>query len=248
MDNEVMEILEVTQGYDRTCSLTSPVSKAVTYAKDESYFGLLTKITHDVIVMVPKSSAAQIGNRSVRLLPVEDVMLMFTIYHNHVNEQRSPALDRVSPQAVIHDSAVIGIDGVRLVKDRYGRKIPFKHMGNVVIKAGVQIGPCSVIHRGCFDSTIIQENVIIGSLCNVGHNCFLDHGVLLTAGVIIGGSVTLGKNCWVGMGAVIRNKVTVTDNVFIGANALVTKDLTEPGVYVGSPARWIRSWDGTWET
>ena len=34
--------------------------------------------------------------------------------------------------------------------------------------------------------------------------------------------------------------VNICDNVVIGAGAVVTKNITEPGVYVGNPAKKIR--------
>jgi acetyltransferase-like isoleucine patch superfamily enzyme len=35
--------------------------------------------------------------------------------------------------------------------------------------------------------------------------------------------------------------VAVCDDVVIGAGAVVTKDITEPGIYAGNPARKLRS-------
>jgi acetyltransferase-like isoleucine patch superfamily enzyme len=34
--------------------------------------------------------------------------------------------------------------------------------------------------------------------------------------------------------------VSICDNVVVGAGAVVTKDITEPGIYAGNPARLIR--------
>jgi acetyltransferase-like isoleucine patch superfamily enzyme len=34
--------------------------------------------------------------------------------------------------------------------------------------------------------------------------------------------------------------VTICDNVVVGAGSVVTKDITEPGIYAGNPARLIR--------
>jgi len=33
---------------------------------------------------------------------------------------------------------------------------------------------------------------------------------------------------------------TICDHAVIGAGAVVTKDITEPGIYVGNPARLLR--------
>jgi acetyltransferase-like isoleucine patch superfamily enzyme len=35
--------------------------------------------------------------------------------------------------------------------------------------------------------------------------------------------------------------VTITDHVVIGAGSVVTKDITESGIYAGNPARKIRN-------
>jgi len=34
--------------------------------------------------------------------------------------------------------------------------------------------------------------------------------------------------------------VSICDDVVIGAGSVVTKDITEPGIYAGNPARLIR--------
>jgi acetyltransferase-like isoleucine patch superfamily enzyme len=34
--------------------------------------------------------------------------------------------------------------------------------------------------------------------------------------------------------------VTICDQVVIGAGAVVTKDIVEPGIYAGNPARLLR--------
>ena len=49
----------------------------------------------------------------------------------------------------------------------------------------------------------------------------------------------LGNRVSVGTNATIL-PVTICDNVVIGAGAVVTKDITVPGVYAGNPARLLR--------
>jgi len=49
----------------------------------------------------------------------------------------------------------------------------------------------------------------------------------------------LGNRVSVGTNATIL-PVTICDQVVIGAGAVVTKDITESGIYVGNPARLLR--------
>ena len=57
------------------------------------------------------------------------------------------------------------------------------------------------------------------------------------------GEITIGNNVYVGTNAIILPNVHITDNVIIGAGAVVSKDITEDGVYVGVPARRVKSFE-----
>jgi serine acetyltransferase len=39
---------------------------------------------------------------------------------------------------------------------------------------------------------------------------------------------------------VTRSNINICDNVIIGAGSLVLKDIAEPGVYFGSPAKYVK--------
>jgi len=52
--------------------------------------------------------------------------------------------------------------------------------------------------------------------------------------------VKIGKNCKVQSHSFICELVTICDNVVIGAGSVVTKNITESGIYVGNPAKKIR--------
>ena len=52
-------------------------------------------------------------------------------------------------------------------------------------------------------------------------------------------STTIGSKVSIGSNATIL-PVKICDGCVIGAGAVVTKDLTQPGIYVGNPARLIR--------
>jgi acetyltransferase-like isoleucine patch superfamily enzyme len=49
----------------------------------------------------------------------------------------------------------------------------------------------------------------------------------------------LGNKVSIGTNATVL-PVTICDSVVVGAGAVVTRDITVPGVYAGNPARLIR--------
>jgi acetyltransferase-like isoleucine patch superfamily enzyme len=54
--------------------------------------------------------------------------------------------------------------------------------------------------------------------------------------------VNIGNNVSIGSNATIL-PVDICDNVVIGAGAVVTKNIDEPGIYAGNPARFLRAFD-----
>tara|TARA_B100001179_G_scaffold76837_1_gene54072 strand:- start:11410 stop:11985 length:576 start_codon:yes stop_codon:yes gene_type:complete len=54
------------------------------------------------------------------------------------------------------------------------------------------------------------------------------------------GAVSIGKHVIVGSGSVILPSVILEDGVAVGALSLVTKNCTEFGVYIGTPAKKIK--------
>ena len=51
--------------------------------------------------------------------------------------------------------------------------------------------------------------------------------------------VKIGSNCWIGYGVIIIGPVNICSDVILGAGSVVTRNIEEPGVYVGAPARKI---------
>ncbi|MCD4651007.1 MAG: N-acetyltransferase [Candidatus Cloacimonetes bacterium] len=96
----------------------------------------------------------------------------------------------------------------------------------------------------------IQSHSFICELVTIGNNCFIAHGVmfindLFSKGRPAGGDQSLWKGTRIGNNVSIGSNATILpveicDNTVIGAGAVVTKNITEPGVYAGNPARKIR--------
>ena len=54
-------------------------------------------------------------------------------------------------------------------------------------------------------------------------------------------SVTIGHDVWIGHGAIIMPGVTVGNGAIIGSGSIVTKDIKAWSIYVGNPAKFLRS-------
>lgn len=120
------------------------------------------------------------------------------------------------------------------------------------IGADVFIGPFVEIQK---DVTIgprtrIQSHTFVCELVDIGADCFIAHGVMFindlfeTGGPAKGRkdlwrSTRIGNHVSIGSNATIL-PVNICDHVVIGAGAVVTKDITAPGIYVGNPARLMR--------
>ncbi len=115
------------------------------------------------------------------------------------------------------------------------------------------IGPFTEIQK---DVTIghrtkVQSHSFICELVTIGSDCFIGHGVVFINDLFAGGGPArgdkslwkkthIGNNVSIGSNATIL-PVSICDNVVIAAGAVVTKNIIEPGIYVGSPAKKLRN-------
>ena len=97
----------------------------------------------------------------------------------------------------------------------------------------------------------IQSHSFICELVTIGHHCFIGHGVMFINDLFSSGEpaegkrelwkkTSIGNNVSIGSNATLL-PVNICDNVVIGAGAVVTKNITQSGIYAGNPARLIRA-------
>jgi acetyltransferase-like isoleucine patch superfamily enzyme len=98
--------------------------------------------------------------------------------------------------------------------------------------------------------TKIQSHAFVCELVTIGNECFVSHGAMFVNDLFATGGPARGdKSLWratkigshvsIGTNATIL-PVNICDHVVIGAGSVVTKDITEPGIYAGNPARLLR--------
>ena len=114
------------------------------------------------------------------------------------------------------------------------------------------IGPFVEIQKGVVigKSCKVQSHSFICELVTIGDDCFIGHGVMFINDVFSTGGPAYGKQeLWkrtnigdkvsIGSNATIL-PVDICNNVVIGAGAVVTKNITKPGIYAGNPAKFLR--------
>ncbi|ASD85397.1 N-acetyltransferase [Salmonella enterica] len=95
----------------------------------------------------------------------------------------------------------------------------------------------------------IQSHTFICQYVTIGSRCFIGHGVMFANDMFREGKpcadhdswgrITIGNDVSIGSGATIL-AVTICDGAVIGAGSVVTKSITEKGVYAGNPAKLLR--------
>jgi len=148
-------------------------------------------------------------------------------------------------------SAIIGIGKIDVSQIRLDLQNRMGTMGfdfpvvcspHAIVNESVTLGPGTAI----FDGVVINSGTKIGRACilntgsTIDHDCLIGENVHVAPGVTLSGGVTIGAHSIVGTGANVIQSISICAGCLIGAGAVVVRDVTEPGTYVGSPARRIK--------
>jgi acetyltransferase-like isoleucine patch superfamily enzyme len=158
-----------------------------------------------------------------------------------------PLRERFVVKPEIHQAGIVNVT--------FGKNVTVVQPVNLygcTIGDGSFIGPFVEIQKGV---TIgkrcrIQSHSFICELVTIGDECFISHGAMFINDLFVSGGPDANPDCWratklgnhvsIGTNATVL-PVTICDHVVIGAGAVVTKDITVPGFYVGNPARLLRT-------
>jgi len=122
----------------------------------------------------------------------------------------------VSWVTLVHPSAQIGVN-VSIGK-------------GAVVMAGAVINVCSTVGEHC----------IINTCAIVEHDNVIEDYAHISPKAVLGGTVRVGALSHIGIGATVKNNTDICGGCVIGAGAVVIRDITEIGTYVGVPAEKIK--------
>ncbi|NMB95049.1 MAG: sugar O-acyltransferase [Clostridiaceae bacterium] len=118
----------------------------------------------------------------------------------------------------------------------------------------------TIIHKTAFvaDNTILEPGVFIMSNCYIGPAAKIGHCSLVMANSMIGHNTTVGPLCHfsvgsitssyvsigkvsdVTLGAKVLEKRNIGEYAVAGANSLVTRDIPDYEIHIGSPAKFLK--------
>jgi sugar O-acyltransferase (sialic acid O-acetyltransferase NeuD family) len=154
----------------------------------------------------------------------------------------------VGPQKL---NVVLAVGQVGLGKPRYELwarlqspllSFPLIVSPNAIVNEVVSVGEGAVVMDGVVinSGTAIGQGAIVNTNSTIEHDVRLADWVHIAPGATISGGVTIGRFSMIGAGATVIEGKKIAAGCIVGAGATVVHDLTEPGVYVGVPARRIK--------
>ena len=111
-----------------------------------------------------------------------------------------------------------------------------------LLDPNIKIGYGSIICDNC----VLTCEIEIGNFAQlnlattVGHESLIKDYFTSAPGVHISGKVNIGNNVYFGTNSSVIENIDICDEVTVGAAACVVKNITECGIYVGTPAKKIK--------
>lgn len=120
-----------------------------------------------------------------------------------------------------------------------------------LISPFARVSPESSIGEGTvvMPGACVNQGAVIGDCCILNTGCIVEHNANVQAfthistGAVINGDCVVGQRSFIGSNAVLLNQITVGHDITVGAGSVVTKNLSEKGIYCGNPAVFLKPKD-----
>lgn len=128
--------------------------------------------------------------------------------------------------------------------ERFKNKIPF----GKIIHSSSWVDESAIIEEGCViyptcaidANAIIKANTILNIGCTVAHDTVIEKHCFLSPRVALAGFIKIKELCIIGINSTIIDNITIVSNTQLGGGSVVIKNITDPGLYVGNPVRFIK--------
>jgi UDP-3-O-[3-hydroxymyristoyl] glucosamine N-acyltransferase len=131
---------------------------------------------------------------------------------------------------LIHSGVVLGSDGFGFAPNG-SEWVKIAQLGGVKIQDNVEIGAGTTIDRGALEDTVIGKGAILDNLIQIAHNVQIGENTAIAGCTAIAGSTKVGAQCTIAGACGIAGHVTIADGTHITGMSMITKSISEPGVY-----------------
>ena len=128
--------------------------------------------------------------------------------------------------------------------EKFQDSVPFATIihSSCFVDSTAKVGAGVVLYPSCCidANTTILENSIINLSCTIAHDTSIGAHSFLAPRVAVAGFVKTGERCFFGINTTISDSISIIAQTQTGAAAVVIKNITFSGVYVGNPIKKIR--------
>lgn len=110
------------------------------------------------------------------------------------------------------------------------------------VSASASIGTGTIImHRAFVNAEAsVAENCILNTAAIVEHETHIGSHTHISTNAVLNGNCSVGSEVFIGSQATLVQGISVCDHTIVGAAAVITRNIMQPGTYVGNPARNIK--------
>lgn len=160
------------------------------------------------------------------------------------DEQDISALLAQSPDCVLSLGQVKAGMMRQAVYERYvsmGARFPALVSSRAYMSAYAGVGDAVVIaHHATVQPLVsLSTGVIVNTGAIIEHGSTIGAFSHVSTRAVVNGDCRIGEGVMIGSGAVVLQGKHICDGATVGAGSVVTRHITEPGIYVGVPARRI---------
>src|SRR5581483_7742787 len=149
----------------------------------------------------------------------------------------------IGNRVILQPGSVIGSCGFGFTTDAKGQHTKLEQLGIVILEDDVEIGANTTIDRARFKNTRIGQGTKIDNLVQIGHNVQIGPHNIIVSQTGIAGSAKTGRNVIFGGQAGVVGHLEIADFVMIATRGGVSKSITEPGKYAGSPVMGLSDYN-----
>jgi UDP-3-O-[3-hydroxymyristoyl] glucosamine N-acyltransferase len=149
---------------------------------------------------------------------------------------------RIGDRVIIHPGAVIGADGFGFGRGADGAAVKVPQVGRVIIGDGCEIGANTCIDRSTIEETVLEANVKLDNLVQIGHNVRIGRDTAISAQTGISGSTRIGAQVIMGGQVGIVDHIEIADGVMVAAHTGVSNSIKTKMVVAGLPHMELSEW------